>query len=67
MTEPPTPKRLNKDALAEAIFGTRTSDAIDAGRCVRCKRPPTFTTEAGRREYRITGLCEPCFDLITNP
>ena len=43
-------------------FG-QTKDEAKAKRiCVMCKKPPTFTTEAGRREYEISGVCEPCFD-----
>lgn len=32
--------------------------------CVRCKKPPTFYSEAGQREYSNSGLCEPCFDHL---
>lgn len=34
--------------------------------CVRCKEEPfgNCNSEAGRREVRISGLCEKCFDEI---
>jgi hypothetical protein len=40
-------------------------EALTNGVCIRCKQPPTFYSMAGRAEYPITGLCEPCFDLVT--
>jgi hypothetical protein len=48
-------------------FGETREDAKDKRVCVSCKQHPTFTTEAGRREYEISGLCEPCFDRIALP
>ena len=36
--------------------------------CIRCHRPAYehCYSDAGRREVRISGLCEECFDSITN-
>jgi hypothetical protein len=48
-------------------FGETREEAQDKRVCVSCKQHPTFTTEAGRREYEISGLCEPCWDRITMP
>jgi len=39
--------------------------ATAKGICIKCQKPPTFYSEAGKREYHISGLCEPCFDNIT--
>lgn len=37
------------------------------GLCVNCGEPalPKCYSDAGRREYRISGMCEPCFDKLT--
>jgi len=34
--------------------------------CIQCKEPalPKCYSDAGRKEYRISGLCELCFDKI---
>jgi hypothetical protein len=50
-----------------AAFGQTRGEAKHERVCVVCKQPPTFSTDAGRREYEISGLCEPCFDRITMP
>lgn len=41
--------------------------AQETGLCVECGRPALehCKTDAGRREFRISGLCEECFDEIT--
>jgi hypothetical protein len=40
--------------------------AVATGLCVECHQPAAehCYTDAGRREFRITGLCEECFDSI---
>jgi hypothetical protein len=48
-------------------FGETREEAQGKRVCVSCKQHPTFTTEAGRREYEISGLCEPCWDRIMMP
>ena len=59
--------RAFKDAAARAAHGMTVAEAHAAGVCLRCRKPPTFYSEAGRREYRISGLCEPCFDALVLP
>ena len=54
-----------KNALAQDTFGMLKSDATKQDICIDCKQKPTFYSGAGRREYQISGLCEPCFDRIT--
>lgn len=48
-------------------MGRETRQAKLAGVCVRCHQPPTFQTLDGQREYQISGMCEPCFDEVTDP
>jgi hypothetical protein len=44
-------------------FGMTADEARERGICVQCKKPATFHSEAGRREYmRNSALCEGCFD-----
>jgi hypothetical protein len=40
--------------------------AVADGLCVKCHQPAAehCHTDAGRREFRISGLCEECFDSI---
>ena len=59
-----------KDLLEEAAllyFGQTISDAHKAGTCIKCKKPAIANcySEAGKKEYKISGLCEKCFDEIT--
>jgi len=56
-----------KDQLAKDAFGTTAKEARAKGLCINCKEPalPKCYSEAGRREYKISGLCEKCFDEIT--
>ena len=53
-----------KDSMAKRLYGITTSEAQASGNCIQCKMPaiPRCYSEAGRREYQISGLCEICFD-----
>ena len=55
-----------KDGVSRSIYGMTAREAQQQGICISCRRIPDFSTtsEAGQREYWITGLCEPCFDSI---
>ncbi len=49
-------------------FGITREEAWEKGICVQCKKPPVFHTEAGRKEYTLSAMCEPCFDeLMADP
>jgi len=50
--------------LDTAGFALRRKAAQEAGVCVICGEPaaPRIYSEAGRREYAISGCCELCFD-----
>jgi len=54
------------EQLAIGAFGSRPGTARAEGACVRCERPALehCSTEAGRREYAISALCEECFDAM---
>lgn len=52
------------EELAKEAYNMTASEAWIKGICVRCKKPPTFYSEDGRKEYRISALCEPCYDKI---
>lgn len=53
-----------KDDLAKELYGMTTEDALKKGLCIQCKEEalPKCYSDAGRREYKISGLCEKCFD-----
>jgi hypothetical protein len=51
-----------KDDLARECHGMTTAEAHAKGVCIDCQQPPRFKTEDGRNEYRISGMCEYCWD-----
>ena len=56
-----------KSNLAKDLFGMTKKEAIKKGICLDCKQPAMSYcySDAGVREYKISGLCEKCFDQIT--
>ena len=55
-----------KDKMAKELYGTTVEENQKSGLCIQCKKPALEQcySEAGRREYKISGLCEKCFDEI---
>lgn len=53
-----------KDDLAREAHGMTTAEAHAKGICIECKQPPRFKTADGAGEYRISGMCEYCFDEL---
>ena len=53
--------------LTQALFGMTKQEALEKGVCLQCKELaiPKCYSEAGKKEYSISGLCERCFDLAT--
>ncbi len=47
-------------------LAAKAAKAQAEGRCWVCENPaaPRNHTEAGRREYHISGTCEECFDRM---
>jgi len=58
-----------KDCFARDLYGMTAGEAIEEGICISCKEPALekCTTELSRKEYHISGLCDPCFQEITLP
>lgn len=58
---------LFKRALQDLVHGLSARAARVNGLCVQCRNEPEFYSEAGRKEFGITGLCEFCFDAGCDP
>jgi len=62
------------DGLSKSLFNLTPSEAFQQGICISCKKPIFYSADgkaekeghiyscAGQNEYRITALCEYCFD-----
>ena len=55
-----------KNDLSKIVFGTSYNSSQASGLCISCKEPalPNCYSEAGRKEFFISGLCEKCFDAM---
>ena len=62
------------DGLSKNFFGLTLSEALQQGICISCKQRVYYSADrkaekeghiyscAGQNEYRMTALCEYCFD-----
>ena len=56
-----------KDNLSRMATGMTKDEAVKVGICIECKQPDPLSrckTDAGKREYYISGVCEECFDKM---
>lgn len=55
-----------KNTLAKELYGISREDALERRICIDCKQPALSrcTSTLGRKEYRISGLCEVCYDKM---
>ena len=53
--------------LAKELYGKTVDEAAESGLCIQCGEfaLENCYSEKGRREYKISGICEKCFDGIT--
>lgn len=60
-----TPKEIAA-SLAADLYGIDYSENMAKGLCIQCKLPaaPRCYSEAGQKEFTISGLCEICFDEL---
>jgi len=53
------------DDLAKRLFGKTRTESLDTHTCVSCNGPATeFRDEKSKIEWRITGLCQKCQDIV---
>ena len=55
-----------KTNMAKSLFAMTKAEAHVKGICINCQEPALQKcySDAGREEYRISGMCELCFDEI---
>jgi len=52
------------DVLSKHIFGRSRLDCFEQRRCVTCGHTAiAFRNDLSAKEYRISGMCQPCQDL----
>ena len=51
------------DDISNQTFGIKRTDALKSNVCTFCKKPAeTFKDALSRKEYSLTGMCQPCQD-----
>jgi len=60
------PLQKFKDNLANDLYSMTVAEAVASNICIQCGKPAMENcySDAGRKEYYISGLCERCFDEI---
>lgn len=66
MSTKPVNLKNFQDRLSIAAHGITKDEAIAKAICVECRLDWRSSTksEAGIREYAISGMCEECFDTL---
>jgi hypothetical protein len=59
---------MNKEIMRAAGF-TKEVGLVEQGKCPFCKKdvmavPDAFRNESSLKEYKISGLCQECQDLV---
>ena len=54
-----------KDSSARTAFGQTLSEAHTKGTCIMCEKKPDLSKSIDAAEYKISGLCNICWDEIT--
>lgn len=55
-------------ALGALLRGEKPQrKSIALGICIRCEKPAQHRTLADAREYAISGICGPCYDVMLPP
>jgi len=55
-----------REEMAKDLYAFSLSKAWERGICIECRQNALSNcySEDGRREYKISGLCELCFDRM---
>ena len=64
-----------QDKVSMMAHGMTKGEAVEKDICVNCKQPISMSfkktgkkgeiySDAGEREYKISGVCETCFDAV---
>lgn len=61
----PVIKKITND-MAKELYGVDPVESKAKGLCINCKEPalPKCYSDAGIKEFDISGLCEKCFDAL---
>ena len=54
-----------KDSSARTAFGMTAYDAHERKICIMCRKKPDLSKSIDAAEYKISGLCNICWDEIT--
>ena len=53
------------EAMSSILFGVGRKESITRDTCVSCKEDAsTFNDDLSRKEFTISGLCQPCQDSV---
>lgn len=54
------------ESMGQQLYKASPAECKAMGICIDCKEPaiPNCYSDAGRKEFYISGLCERCFDSL---